>query len=303
MALNPFEQLESLVPEGRQTFEDLVGILLEDCGLIDGRIKVFRGDAGIDSYAGSFAEAELVSVYQCKFFTKPWGESQKRQIRDSFQTANQHRLKEWFLVVPVRLTIEDVRWFDEWRSKQSVPIEVIHGDRLTHLLESNAGARTRQRFRDWGVFTVRGGSPVIQARVHCVKLDPKTGQTFRLFVWIKNTGDRTAEEIRVRLTHSNTLCVASGHNQSLWDDIGSGGMNPRNLQAKRNLHSGEEICVLQIPLRATTPFPFTITLEVWVRDQGTSRQFLRLEANQLQDRVTLDFHPGEAGVISDASGG
>jgi len=171
------------------------------------------------------------------------------------------------------------------------------------MLEGNAGARTRQRFRDWGVFTVRGGSPVIHARVHCVKLDPKTGQTFRLLVSIENHGDRTAEDVRVRLGHSNTLCVATQHDHSVWDEIGSGRVNPRHLQAKRDLHSGEEVGVLPIGLVAATPFPFTITLEAWLRDQDSSRQFLKLEANQLQGGEIIDFHPGQTTPHSDADGG
>jgi hypothetical protein len=110
MALNPFEQLEDFVSEPRQTFEDLVTMLLEDLGLIDRRIRVFRGDEGVDAYRGSFAEGEQVTVYQSKYFTKPWEETQKKQIRASFKTANSGcHLKEWFLCIPVRPTIGDVR--------------------------------------------------------------------------------------------------------------------------------------------------------------------------------------------------
>jgi hypothetical protein len=43
MALNPFEQLRLFLPEPRQAFEELVGMLLEDSGRIDGRIKIFCG--------------------------------------------------------------------------------------------------------------------------------------------------------------------------------------------------------------------------------------------------------------------
>jgi hypothetical protein len=295
MALNPFERLELLVAEPRQAFEDLVGMLLEDLGLIDGRIRVFRGDSGVDAYSGSFAEGEQVTVYQCKYFTKRWEITQTKQINDSFETANNGcRLKEWFLCIPVRPTIHDVRWFDNWARDKPVPVELLDGDALTKMLSHLKAGRTRQRFRDWGVFAVRDGFPVIQARIRCIKLDSKTGQTFRLVVSIENRGDRTAEDLRVRLSHSDTHCVPARHDERLWKDIGSGQLNPRHLQAGRDLHSGEEIQVLQIPLVAVTPFPFTIALEVWLRDQGSSRQFLTLDANQLQGGNVIDFHPGEA---------
>lgn len=207
MALNPFEQLELFVSEPRQAFEDLVGMLLADAGRIDRRLRIFCGDGGIDGYQGEFTKGRGLTVYQSKYFTKPWGDSQKQQIRDSFRRAaesTEFNLEQWLLCIPVRLTLKDVRWFDEWRSKQSVPIELVEGDELTQLLQGDSGARTRQCFRDWGVFSVRDGFPVIQARVRCIELDSRTGQTFRLVVSIENRGDRTAEDVRVLLRHSPT---------------------------------------------------------------------------------------------------
>jgi hypothetical protein len=176
MALNPSVQLRLFVPEPRQAFEDLVRMLLGDSGRIDGGIKIFCGDGGIDGYQGEFSKGGGLTVYQSKYFTEPWGDSQKQQIRESFKRAANSRefnLQRWFLCIPVRPTLKDIRWFDEWRSKQSIPIELVDGNELTQLLEGSSGARTRQRFRDWGVFSVRGGSPVIQARVRCVKVRPQ----------------------------------------------------------------------------------------------------------------------------------
>jgi hypothetical protein len=304
MALNPFEQLEILVAEPRQAFEDLVGMLLEDLGLIDGRIRVFRGDGGVDAYSGSFAEGEQVTVYQCKHFTKRWDNTQTKQINDSFETANNGcRLKEWFLCIPVRPTINDVRWFDNWAKNKAIPVELLDGDALTKMLSDQRVGRTRQRFRDWGVFSVRDGFPVLQARVRCIALDSRSGQTFRLVVSVENRGDRTAEDLRVRLTHSPTQCVAAQHDESLWSNFRPGPVNPRYLQAKHDLHAGEEIDVLPIPLVAATPLPFTISLQIWLRDQGSSRQFLKMEANQLQGGEAIDFHPGEAKAESSPDGG
>jgi hypothetical protein len=306
MALNPFEQLELFVSEPRQAFEDLVGMLLADAGRIDRRLRIFCGDGGIDGYQGEFSRGGSLTVYQSKYFTKPWGDSQKQQIRESFRRAAESmefNLERWFLCIPVRLTLRDVRWLDEWRSKQSVPIELVDGDELTQMLQGGAGARTRQSFKDWGVFSVRNGSPLIQARVRCIKLGSRTGQTFRLVVSIENRGDRTAEDLRVRVTHSPTQCVAVQHDESLWNNFRPGPVNPRHLQAKQDLHAGEAIDVLQIPLVAATPFPFTVALEVWLRDQGSSRQFLTLEANQLQGGEGIDFHPGEVKAESSPDGG
>jgi hypothetical protein len=147
-------------------------MLLQGCGKIDGRVAIYLGDGGVDAYKGDFTKNGKLIVYQSKYFSKPWGESQKRQIRASFETAANSKdfnLKEWFLCVPVRLTRQDLAWFHEWKAEQSVPIDIIDGDDLTQLLDGANGARTRQKFRDWGVFSVRNGFPVIQARVRSVK--------------------------------------------------------------------------------------------------------------------------------------
>ncbi len=183
MALNPFEQLESFVSEPRKAFEDLATMLLQDCGKAVGRVAIYLGDGGVDAYTGDFSRSGQLRVYQTKYFTRPWSGSQKQQIRTSFETAansQDFNLKEWALCVPVRLTRQDLKWFDGWKAEQSVPIDIIDGDDLTQMLDSADGARTRQQFRDWGVFSVRNGSPVIQARVRCIKRDPRTYQTFSL---------------------------------------------------------------------------------------------------------------------------
>ena len=251
MALNPFEQLELLVSERRQAFEDLSMMLSQDSGKIDGRVAIYFGDGGVDGYTGNFSKQGQLTVYQSKYFTKLWGNSQKDKIRDSFKTAatsKEFKLKEWFLCVPVRLTRQDLAWFDKWKAKQPIPIDMVDGDDLTQMLATANGARTRQQFRNWGVFAVRDGSPVIQAKLRCLKCDPRAYQTYRLFILLENQGDRTAEGIRVKLSHSPTLCVPSQHNPGYWDDFGGGQLNPRSLRSKLDLHPGEPLEVLSIPL-------------------------------------------------------
>jgi hypothetical protein len=306
MALNPFEQLELLVPEPRQAFEELATMLLQDCGKIDGRVAIYLGDGGVDAYRGTFSKSGQLTVYQCKYFTKVWDDSQKQKIRESFERAansDDFTLREWFLCIPVRPRRQDLRWFDEWRRTKSVPIELVDGDDLTRMLEGASGPRTRQAFRNYGVFSVRHGFPVIQSRVRCIKRDPKTSQTFRLFVQLENRGDRTAEDIRVRLGHSPTQCVPVEPDPACWDDFGSGINNPRELKAKSDLHPGETVEIIQIPLVASTPFPFSISIEYWLRDQQSGRQFLVLQEPPHGNDETFDLRPGELSLSSDADGG
>ena len=311
MALNPFEQLGHYVAEPRKAFEDLVGILLSDCGLADGQVRIFCGDGGIDSYRGTFTRHGQLTVHQSKHFVEQWGDTQKQQIRDSFTRAvesDEFVLTDWILCIPVRPTRQDLHWFDEWREKKlkeypSVKIDMLDGDDLTRMLASPPGARTRERFRDWGVISVRGGAAVLAAKVIPFGMDPKTGQTFRLLAQLTNTGDRTAESIEVRVVHSATQCVAVAHNSSVWDDLGAGRVNPRELRCKSDLHPGRSVDIIQIPLAPATPFPFKIAVQSWLKDQGSSRQFLLLQAEQLRHGQAIDLAPGELVVEGSADGG
>jgi len=111
MALNPFEQLELFLSEPRMAFEDLATMLLHDHGKTDGRVSLFLGDGGIDAYKGEFSKDGQLTVYQSKYFTKVWTDSQKQKIRESFERAshsNDFTLAEWFLCIPVRPTRQDL---------------------------------------------------------------------------------------------------------------------------------------------------------------------------------------------------
>ena len=84
MALNPFEQLRLLasVSEPRVAFEEIVGILLKDHGRIDGQVKVYFGDAGVDAYEGTFGEGGALTVYQSKYFPDKWGIRKKTRLEN-----------------------------------------------------------------------------------------------------------------------------------------------------------------------------------------------------------------------------
>jgi len=162
MALIPFEQLQLLLPEPRQALEDIAALILRAIVPGSRRVRVYRGDGGVDVYEGRYGADAEVDVYQIKYFPSVWGDTQKQQIRDSYETARNNsdfNLNRWFLCVPVRLTKEDIRWFDEWRRKQDKPIEIIDGDDLTAHLQKDVCAAARSQLRDWGVRGV--GEPVL----------------------------------------------------------------------------------------------------------------------------------------------
>ena len=167
MALNPFEQLQLLVPEPRQAFEDIAALILRAIVPGSRRVRVYRGDGGVDLYEGNYGADAEVDVYQIKYFPNPWADAQKQQLRDSYRTARNnpdYNLKKWSLCVPVRLTKEDIRWFDEWRRKQDKAIKILDGDDLAAHLQEDRCAAARNQLRDWGVRGLGASGPRFSTR-------------------------------------------------------------------------------------------------------------------------------------------
>ena len=64
------------------------------------KVKVKKGDSGIDIFVGELG-IEPITVLQCKFFLDTIGDSQKQQIRESFNTAISSEKKEGTFVPSV----------------------------------------------------------------------------------------------------------------------------------------------------------------------------------------------------------
>ena len=116
-------------------------------------MRILRGDAGIDVYIGELTDPDGIHVYQCKFFPQGLEDSQKSQIRQSFQRCRDNgkfRLQKWTLCLPVDLSVDEKRWFEEWRSKQSAS-EVVISDpwgamKLAGLLYQEKNRALREAF-------------------------------------------------------------------------------------------------------------------------------------------------------------
>lgn len=101
------------------------------------------GDWGIDVYVGSLIDK--VSIWQSKYFYTAVGDSQKRQIRDSFasamKNATKHRytVEAWTLCVACELSAPERRWWDrkvrEWgRSYPNLSVDLWDAPRLRRML-------------------------------------------------------------------------------------------------------------------------------------------------------------------------
>lgn len=108
------------IPWTRYSGEDVESVLatfisLEERNAI--RIRPSRGDGGIDLIV--YLDAETVEIYQIKKFAENLKNSQKAQIKNSWQelsatTAVLHvKINSWHLVMPLDPTNENLKWAEE----------------------------------------------------------------------------------------------------------------------------------------------------------------------------------------------
>lgn len=133
------------VAGAREQFEKLLLALVESLYDSARTIEVKQGDGGIDIYVGPFTAP--IDIYQAKYFPQELGNSQKDQIRKSFSRCSDNTayiLKSWTLCLPRNMTIDETKWFDGWRAKQSsvIPTPWTAGKLETLLMkDENKGIK------------------------------------------------------------------------------------------------------------------------------------------------------------------
>lgn len=84
-------------------------------------IRPDPGDEGVDTFVGEFDKD--VRIWQAKYFHDGIGESQQKQIRDSWKACRSSSFKDrvtmWTLCVPCDLSIEEEKWWQGWKAKES----------------------------------------------------------------------------------------------------------------------------------------------------------------------------------------
>ncbi|MFQ7605133.1 MAG: ABC-three component system protein [Enterococcus avium] len=103
-------------------------------------VKPSQGDGGLDVLVGDLPKTE--KVYQCKFFLKKIGDSQKQQIRESFKTVTEkYDVSEWYLCLPTILTEKELLWWSKWKndreSETGIKIELCDGSYLINNLKKH----------------------------------------------------------------------------------------------------------------------------------------------------------------------
>lgn len=112
----------------RGIFEKICSELLHACFNEQAHnIRVSQGDGGIDILVGDFNVP--IENYQCKYFIDGISDSQKQQIRESFDTAinsTDYKMKKWILCVPCCLSAKEFKWWSTWSAgkKKSTGVEI-----------------------------------------------------------------------------------------------------------------------------------------------------------------------------------
>ena len=102
-------------------------------------VKASPGDDGIDILIGDLNKE--INVYQCKYFIDGINTSQKNQIKESYnKVTGKYNVKEWYLCIPIIFTVENHKWWSEWKSlrkQDNIKIELYDGSRLLMLIKEN----------------------------------------------------------------------------------------------------------------------------------------------------------------------
>jgi len=289
--ITPFEQLRALQPGAEHCFEHVTSSILR-ATMQDARsVRVYRGDDGVDMFTGSWGESGNLDVYQIKFFTTQWGDSQKQQIRESYNRASEARsynLRSWTLVVPTTLTARDYRWFDEWKRTKSVPMHLVDGADLSDRLRLPGCANARTLMSGWGVIGLSGASFLVpMLTIHLTELYEAV-----ISIRLRNQGDRSARVVRAVIQHCETHTVAVSHNEHWWRQISDGiamPVNPRSLEARHTINPGETVPLLAIPFRAIPDGPCVVQVRITAEDVPSATFCCELSSQDLRTQTNRPF--------------
>ena len=136
----------------REKFDQLCGQLIRS-ELPEARgIRVYRGDGGVDVYNGKFTDAAGIHVFQAKFFPAGLKEAQKQEIRESLKrciTNPDFVTNHWTLCLPINLSIEETKWFEQWAasvSSETLTVDWWGATRLEAILYKPANQGLREAF-------------------------------------------------------------------------------------------------------------------------------------------------------------
>lgn len=140
----------------RDAFErlvaDIVGIVHPDVQ----EIQANPGDWGIDAFIGNLEQNGSVHVWQSKYFINGFGESQQKEVRDSYKSAKSsaakhgYNISSWTLCIPCELDAPMTTWWTGWKKRaekaDEITINLEPAGKLRRRLQAPAGRPVRDHY-------------------------------------------------------------------------------------------------------------------------------------------------------------
>ena len=140
---------------GRDDFEQmLVALVSAVTGEDAFPVEANPGDWGIDVMVGDLNDS--VRIWQAKYFVRGFRESQRKQVRESFESARRsadregYRIEQWVLCVPCALDPPTLQWWQSWsRARQAetgLKIDLWDESGLRRRLDLPESAHVRRSY-------------------------------------------------------------------------------------------------------------------------------------------------------------
>jgi hypothetical protein len=128
-------QMLGVIPGQREIFEDICRKVVRVEHPCTRSLREHKGDHGIDFFVGDLQTG--IDVYQVKFFREEVGDSQRAQIRESYDRIleKKEHVKSWTLMLPLELSYEEMQWFERWEKKKDHDIRLVTGFQLEEKLK------------------------------------------------------------------------------------------------------------------------------------------------------------------------
>nr|VFK30715.1 MAG: hypothetical protein BECKMB1821G_GA0114241_106926 [Candidatus Kentron sp. MB]VFK34264.1 MAG: hypothetical protein BECKMB1821I_GA0114274_106625 [Candidatus Kentron sp. MB]VFK76624.1 MAG: hypothetical protein BECKMB1821H_GA0114242_106527 [Candidatus Kentron sp. MB] len=144
-----FRQLQFRYGDGASDIWERICISLVQREHLEAKaIRASPGDGGIDCILEREGD---VTIWQCKYFIKNIGESQKNQIRESIQSLKKSGCvpNKWVLCLPIDLSLKERAWWDNFRLNHGFLLWLWEGSQIrTELLKTENSATRDEYFHE-----------------------------------------------------------------------------------------------------------------------------------------------------------
>jgi hypothetical protein len=253
-------QMLGSIPGQREIFEEICRkvVRVEHPGAWSPR--EYQGDDGIDILVGDLQTG--VDIYQVKFFRDVVGDSQRAQIRESYDRILEvgAPVKSWTLMLPLELSYKEMRWFEGWKKKTEHNIKLVSGFQLEEKLrrpEYHEALRVLSSALSMvGLQIIWFERPAPILKVVFGIADPFRSAAHKVVyvhVFLENVGRKSVKNPKVYVHYSEPGIVALAENP-VWKKVrgayGLSGLNPRILETSGIIRPDEslEILPIQYPL-------------------------------------------------------